>query len=151
MRFVLHALWIASSAAAQFAFASYASPLQPVNEVCQSNGPVRVCRAQSKGASAMLTIDYVGQLSSFEPVSVWVRLNGRRNIYKMRKAGNHATVFLTNGDIGCAPCSLTPEPDTLLCPSPALIEQWICTEASPEIKFVFLVSRQKRCIEHMGH
>lgn len=141
MSFVPSVLVVAVGIIANLAFATNtSSPLQPINQVCQSNGPVRVCRAQSKGAAAMLTIDYSGTLAQFDPVSVWVRLNSRVNTYKMRKVGNHASVFLTNGNIGCVPCSLAPEPDMLMCPSPAWVDQWICTEASPEIKDLFFWS-----------
>lgn len=141
MRFAFYAIIIATGFNAWQAEATRGpSPLTPRNQTCQSSGPVRLCRAQSNGASAMLTVDYFGALSQFDPVSVWVRLNGRTNTYKMRKVGDHATVFLTNGDIGCAPCSIEPEPDVLTCPSPSLVDEWICTEASPEIKNLFFWS-----------
>lgn len=113
------------------------SPLEPLESRCVENSVVRVCQQKSRGASAMLTIDYHGSLSRFDPVSVWINLNGRWNTYRMKQNQRHATLFLTNGDIDCVPCSATPAPDIMTCPTPWLSDRWICTEAQREVRDLF--------------
>lgn len=112
-------------------------PLKLEETLCDTIDVVQVCRHHTEGASAALTIEYQGRLNRYEPVSVWIKLNGRAETYKMKSSFGKSTLLLTNGAIECSLCSAEPRPDAVTCPGPWFSDHWICTEAPREMKDLF--------------